>query len=72
MDTTHTPWPTLVDIVEDVGGVYIAIDQEIQLRCGCRDDLLYDYGHAKELATSSERVKNQPDSLHVPPLNPGG
>ena len=41
----HEPWPVVVDIVEEVGGVLVIVGSEVQLRCGCRDDLLYDYGH---------------------------
>lgn len=41
----HTPWPVLTDVYENVGGVPVYQHQELQLRCGCRDDLSLDYGH---------------------------
>ncbi|MGN8027321.1 hypothetical protein [Microbacterium sp. 22242] len=41
----HEPWPVVVEIIEDVGGVPVLVGAEVQLRCSCRDDLLLDYGH---------------------------
>lgn len=42
---THEPWPVTVETFEDVGGVKISEGATVQIRCGCRGDLLYDYGH---------------------------
>lgn len=43
--TTHEPWPVKVEVFEDVGGVMVLEDTEVQIRCSCRFDLFYDYGH---------------------------
>lgn len=41
----HCPWPVLVDVYENVGGIPIFHHQEVQVRCGCTNDLQHDYGH---------------------------
>lgn len=43
-----TPVPVTVEHGEDIGGIKIIHRTTVQIRCGCRHDLGFDYGHEQE------------------------
>lgn len=47
----HYPYPVVVEVGEEVGGLPVISTKTIQIRCGCTDTLEHDYGHEQEAAS---------------------